>query len=72
MTPTGSEPGKYELQLVDGSGHVRLALAAKGEMENFAVRIKVNLDLRSLPRGSYSLDIRRVGEDWDPHPVIIW
>ena len=43
----------------------------KGYMENYAVRAKVILDLRSVSRGYYSLEIRRVGEDWDPHPVEI-
>jgi len=32
---------------------------------------KVLLDLRSVSRGSYFLEIRRVGEDWDRHPVEI-
>ena len=71
LAPTGSEPGQYELRLVDGSGRVRLGQTARGDMENYAVRAKVNLDLRSVGRGSYSLEIRRVGEDWDPHPVEI-
>ena len=71
LAPTGSEPGQYEFRLVDGSGHVRFGQTARGEMENYAVRAKVLLDLRSVSRGSYSLEIRRVGEDWDRHPVEI-
>jgi len=69
--PIGSEPGQYEVRLVDGSGQVRFGRAAVAHMEDFAVRFKVSLDLYSVPRGSYSLEIRRVGEDWDPHPVVI-
>lgn len=71
LMPTGSESGGYEVRLVDRSGRVRLMQAAPGAMEDHAVRVKVNLDLRSIPTGPYSLELRRIGEDWDPHPVII-
>jgi hypothetical protein len=71
LAPIGSEPGQYELRLVDGSGRVEFSQMLKGYMENYAVRAKVILDLRSVSRGYYSLEIRRVGEDWDPHPVEI-
>ncbi|MCL4850128.1 MAG: hypothetical protein KJZ78_01950 [Bryobacteraceae bacterium] len=69
--PAGSEPGEYEVRLVDGSGQVRFGRSAVARMEDFAVRFKVSLDLQSVPRGAYSLEIHRVGEDWDPHPVVI-
>jgi hypothetical protein len=71
LTPTGPEPGRYEIRLLDESGNVRLGQEAVGVMEDFAVRVKVDFDLRALQRGSYTLEIRRVGEDWDPHQVII-
>jgi hypothetical protein len=71
LAPTGSEPGNYELRLVDSRGGVALNRAARGAMENSTMRIKVTFDLRELRRGRYSLEIRRVGEDWDPHPVSI-
>jgi hypothetical protein len=40
-------------------------------MEDFELRVRTSLDLRALSRGSYLLEIRRAGEDWDPHPVLI-
>lgn len=69
LVPIGSERGSYDLRLVSNGGHVVLAKSAVGEMVNFAVRVTASLDLRSVPRGSYSLQLRRAGEDWDPHPV---
>jgi hypothetical protein len=69
LTPTGSEPGRYELRLVDRRGRVRLYRAAPGTMENQAVRVMVDLDLRNISSGSYWFELRRDGEDWDPHPV---
>ena len=71
LLPIGSELGQYELRLVDGGGRVKLANQADAKLEDFTVRIAVNLDLRYFPPGAYSMEIRRVGEDWDPHPVVI-
>ena len=71
LAPTGSEPGNYELRLVDSRGGVVLNRTARGTMENSTMRIKATFDLREIQRGRYSLEIRRVGEDWDPHPVNI-
>jgi hypothetical protein len=71
LVPTGSEPGRYIVELVDGAGAVRLTQSGVGEMEAHAVRIKVDLELRAIPRGRYSLQVRRENEDWDSHPVII-
>ena len=71
VLPVGSEPGQYELRLLDGAKRSRLAKEAAATLKEFAVRVAVNLDLRSLPSGAYTLEIRRTGEDWDPHPLVI-
>jgi hypothetical protein len=71
MLPVGAEPGRYELRLLDGAKRSRLAKEATATLKEFAVRMAVNLDLRSLPSGAYTLEIRRSGEDWDPHPLVI-
>ena len=71
LLPVGAEPGQYELRFVDGNRRVRLGKQASAQLKDFAVRIEVVLDLRSFARGSYSMEIRRLGEDWDPHPVVI-
>ena len=71
LLPIGSEPGQYQLRLLDGDKRSKLAKEASGDLKDLAVRVNVNLDLRSLPSGAYTLEIRRQGEDWDPHPLII-
>jgi hypothetical protein len=71
VLPIGSEPGQYELRLVDRDGAARLERQSAAPLEDFAVRMKVTLDLRSFRPGTYSLELRRPGEDWNPHPVII-
>jgi len=71
LLPVGSEPGQYELRLLDGAKRSRLAKEASGDLKDFAVRVDINLDLRSLPSGAYTLEIRRSGEEWDPHPLVL-
>jgi len=71
LLPVGSEPGQYELRLTDRSHRSRVGKLVTAQLRDFAVRIDVNLDLRSLESGEYLLEIRRQGEDWDPHPLVI-
>ena len=71
LLPVGAEPGQYELRFVDGNRRVMFGKQASAQLKDFVVRIEVVLDLRSFARGSYSMEIRRLGEDWDPHPVVI-
>jgi hypothetical protein len=71
LPPIGSEPGAYELRMVGETGKVLLVRSATGELANFEVRVRTNLDLRSFSVGPYSLEIRLTGENWDPRPVII-
>ena len=71
LLPIGSEPGQYQLRLLDGDKRSKLATEAAGDLKDLAVRVNVKLDLRSLPSGAYTLELRRQGEDWDPHPLII-
>jgi hypothetical protein len=71
LLPVGSEPGQYKLRLMDEHHTSRLEERVAAELRDFAVRIEVKLDLRSLARGAYSLEIRREGEEWDPHRLVI-
>jgi hypothetical protein len=71
LAPTGSEAGTYELRIVDPRGGVAATCAAQGAIENSAMRIRTTFDLRGLKRGDYSLEMRRPGEDWDSHPLMI-
>ena len=71
LAPVGSEPGSYELRLVASTGQVLLERSVAGQIESSELRLKTNLDLRALSPGSYMLEIRRAGEDWDPHPILI-
>jgi hypothetical protein len=71
LLPVGSEPGPYEVRLLDGDRQVKFSKEESSYLRDFVVRIDVKLDLRSFVRGSYYLGIRRLGEIWDTYPVVI-
>jgi hypothetical protein len=64
LLPVGSEPGPYELRLIDDNLEAKLSKEAAAEMQNFAATISTPLDLRAVPPGTYQLAIRRSGEEW--------
>jgi hypothetical protein len=64
LLPVGSEPGPYELRLIDDNLQAKLSTEAAAEMKNFAATITTALDLRAMPPGTYQLAIRRRGEEW--------
>jgi hypothetical protein len=64
MLPVGSEPGAYEVQLLD-SGLQSLATGkGAGAVENFVTTVRVRLDLRQVPKGSHQLAVRRGDDEW--------
>ena len=65
----GSEPGPYELQLLDAHLQSRSAASADAILQDFVTRLTADLDLRSLPSGAYQLAVRRTGEDWQLFPA---
>ena len=69
--PLGSEPGSYEIQILDGNLRVRTSTAAGAEIRNYITTIHASLDLRSLSPGKYKFALRRSGEEWRLYPAII-
>ncbi|MEP7309344.1 MAG: hypothetical protein ABJA98_27895 [Acidobacteriota bacterium] len=69
LLPIGSEPGPYELQLLDANLQSRSAAAADAMLRDFVTRLTADLDVRSVPPGAYQLAIRRTGEDWQLFPA---
>lgn len=64
LLPVGSEPGAYDVQLLDGDLKSFASSRGDGEIENYITTLRAALDLRSVPGGTYSLAIRRQGESW--------
>ncbi len=69
--PTGSEPGKYELEIV---GHpdsplVRPEVLAVLREHIAVVEVKLNLEL--LHPGHYMVGIRQDGSGWTYYPAVV-
>jgi len=69
LLPVGSEPGQYDLRIVDSS--LRSLASARGaaEMRNFVTTLLATIDLRSLAPGRYQLALRRRGDAWRLFPA---
>ncbi len=63
LLPVGSEPGEYEVQLVDANLQSRV-VQGDGGHRGLRSPLETSLDTRALPPGSYQLALRRQGEDW--------
>jgi hypothetical protein len=69
LLPVGSEPGQYEIQVLDSELSSRTTVRATGDIRDFITTIHATLDLRSVPAGNYQLALRRDGDDWRMFPA---
>ena len=69
LLPVGSEPGTYELQLLDSDLKSRAVARGVGEIRNYVTTIQASVDLRQVPSGLYQLAIRREGDNWKMFPA---
>jgi hypothetical protein len=58
MLPVGSEPGAYEVQLLDSQLRSLASSRGKGTLENYVTTVRVTVDLRQGPRGAHQLAVR--------------
>lgn len=71
LLPLGSAAGEYEIRIVTRSGNPVLTANGTAEFENGVTRLKIAAHLRSLSRGSYVLQIRRAGLEWNSYSVVL-
>jgi hypothetical protein len=71
LMPNGSEPGHYELEVRGSNGLGHATASGDATLQDFITRLSVDIDLRSAPRGTFHLAVRRAGEDWQLFPVRI-
>jgi hypothetical protein len=69
LLPVGSEPGLYDVQLLDAGR--RSVAAARGEATilEFVTTVSLTVDLLDLATGDYELAVRREGDGWRTFPV---
>jgi hypothetical protein len=64
LLPVGSEPGEYEVQIVDDELKPRTSSTGTTSIVDHVTTLKTMLDTSALTPGNYQLAIRRQGEDW--------
>lgn len=64
LLPVGSEPGAYEVQLLDS--HLKSVAGGRGtgEVRNYVTTVRVTLDLSAAPKGAHQLAVRRQDDQW--------
>jgi hypothetical protein len=71
LLPVGSEPGEYDVQILDSDLASRASARGRAEIREFITTLNATLDAASLAPGAYQLAVRRQGEDWRLFPVAV-
>jgi hypothetical protein len=71
LLPVGSEPGPYDIQVLDADLKSLSTAHSVAEIQDFITTLKTTLDLRTVPPGAYRLAVRRQGDDWRMFPARI-
>jgi hypothetical protein len=71
LLPVGSEPGEYDVQILDSDLASRSSARGRAEIREFITTLTATLDAASLAPGAYQLAVRRQGEDWQLFPVAV-
>ena len=59
LLPIGSVEGRYVFKLLDATGAPQLETAGDGVIRDGITTVQAPFDLRSLPRGTFTLTVRR-------------
>jgi hypothetical protein len=69
LLPVGSEPGAYEVQVLDSGLRSQAAASGEAAIRDYVTTLQATVDLRALSPGAYQLALRRHGEDWRLFPA---
>jgi hypothetical protein len=67
--PTGSEPGKYDVQVLDAQRTAKASATGDAYFQDRVTTLQVTLNLGRLPTGDYQLAVRRDGQPWQMFPA---
>jgi hypothetical protein len=69
LLPAGSEPGTYEVRLLDSASQAQASASGEAEIRAFVTTLEIRIDLRAAVAGTYQLAVRRPGEEWRLFPA---
>ena len=71
LLPVGSEPGRYDVQLLDSALRSRTSSTGQADIKNFVTTLQTTMDLSSVTPGTYQLALRHDGDDWRLFPATL-
>jgi hypothetical protein len=70
--PIGSKEGPYDVGLLTDTGDQFLLATGLAELHDHIVRLRVNVDLSSIRKGTYFLGVRQPGLEWTRYPIRVY
>ena len=71
LLPVGSEPGHYDVQLLDSALRSQASATGQAEIKEFVTTLHTSIDLHSMTPGAYQLALRHAGDDWRLFPAVV-
>jgi hypothetical protein len=69
LLPVGSDPGPYEVQVLDSNLQSKASSTGNAEIRDFVTTLRATIDLGSVMPGRYQLALRRNSEEWRLFPA---
>lgn len=69
--PIGSEPGRYDVQLLKKIDEPLLSVSGEARVQNGTTILRARLDLTGQTAGSFLIGLRQPSSDWTYYPVSI-
>ena len=69
--PTGSEPGKYQVEIVEQPGKPLISAEGAAALRDHIAVLEVKVDLQRLHPDVYFVGIRQAGWSWAYYPVVL-
>jgi hypothetical protein len=69
--PTGSEPGKYQVEMVEQPGKPLIGAEGTAKLRDHITVLEVKVDLQRLHPGLYLVGIRQASWSWAYYPVVL-
>lgn len=69
LLPTGSEPGLYEVEIRDSNAATRASARGNAELRNYISTLEVAISFADLPKGEYTVAVRRDDTAWQLFPL---
>ena len=71
LLPLGSSEGEYDVRIAKQSGESLVAAIGTAKLSKGVTALRVVLRMSSLSPGTYTLQIRKAGLEWNSYPLSV-